>query len=280
MSKIIEIVSQPWMGTFFGILGIVAASYFYRKSRYISKLAYQHEDVTLLGEADAAFPDEVKILFDGKDVPRVTSNKVILWNAGNTTIGASQLVASDPFRIELKEKSSSILKVRIINKTREVNGFRVHEQKDEMFKRELHFDFLDPNDGVVFEIIHSGGRKDLDIKGTIKGIPSGIGDLGIIYSTKRSKGIYPFENINKVMVVAALIGFCMILYGIFKPNIVELFPQLISTPKPDDPTKISWAPVVTGLAYTIMPLMLLWIKRKRYPAVLDDVQEEKSEQGT
>ncbi len=126
-------------------LGIIAASYFYIKSRRISKLVFQHKDTTLLGESDSAFPDEIKILFADNPVPRVTANRYILWNAGNTTIGASQIVGSDPFRIELDNPESKILKVRVLAKTRDVNGFCVQDPTDEIHKRLLHFDFLDPN---------------------------------------------------------------------------------------------------------------------------------------
>ncbi len=43
MSKIIDLFSQPWMGTIFGFLGIIAATFFYKKSRRVSKLVSEPE---------------------------------------------------------------------------------------------------------------------------------------------------------------------------------------------------------------------------------------------
>jgi len=94
MDTIIDLISKPWLGSILGVLGLTAAIIFYLRSRKVSRLAFQHDVITLVGASDAAFPDEVEIRFSGDIVPRVTADRIVLWNDGNTTLGASQIVES------------------------------------------------------------------------------------------------------------------------------------------------------------------------------------------
>jgi drug/metabolite transporter (DMT)-like permease len=59
MKNLIDFISQPWLGSLLGILGLCAAVFFYLRSRRLSKLAYQSDGVTILGSSNAAFPEEL-----------------------------------------------------------------------------------------------------------------------------------------------------------------------------------------------------------------------------
>ncbi|HEY5433421.1 MAG TPA: hypothetical protein VIL06_08470, partial [Coriobacteriia bacterium] len=134
--------------------------FFYYRSRRVSRLGYQHDDVTLVGTKRAAFPSEVEIRFAGATVPRITSSRFVLWNAGNTTLHGSDIVENDPLRVELRE-AGTILKVTVSKTHRDVNALRVDVLTSVPASANIVFDFLDPRDGARFEVLHSGGPGQL-----------------------------------------------------------------------------------------------------------------------
>ncbi len=282
MGTIIDLISKPWLGTILGVLGLAAAVLFYLRSRKVSRLAFQHDVITLVGASGAAFPDEVEIRFSGDIVPRVTADRIVLWNDGNTTLGASQIVESDPLRAELKE-DSSLLKVSALKCSREVNGCSVGRCKDSQRIADIHFDFLDPGDGIAFEILHSGSPRDLDILGTLRGMPSGIKNYGRArwFTDRRTKRLpFPFSwlGFRFPFFLVIVVGFLMAAYGLFKPQVISVFPSLAKSSQPSDPTKPNWTLVLSGILYAAMPLVLLWFRRRRYPAPLEvELPEQDSE---
>jgi hypothetical protein len=282
MGTIIDLISKPWLGSILGVLGLAAAVLFYLRSRKVSRLAFQHDVITLVGASDAAFPDEVEIRFSGDIVPRVTADRIVLWNDGNTTLGASQMVESDPLRAELKE-DSSLLKVSALKCSREVNGCSVGRRKDSQRIADIHFDFLDPGDGIAFEILHSGSPIDLKILGTLRGMPSGIKNYGRArwFADRRTKRLpFPFGRLvfRLPFFLVIVLGFLMAAYGLFKPQVISVVPSLAKTSQPSDTTKPDWFFVLTGILYAAMPLALLWFRRRRYPASLEvELPEQDSE---
>lgn len=265
--NIVNFVSQPWLGSLVGIISLIAGAFFFLKSRRITKLAFQRDSVTLVGGSDAAFPDELKIQYSGKDVLQVSSERFAVWNAGNTTISASEIVEADPLRLEIAEKGQ-VLKVTTLGKSREVNGFRIKESETEK-KKLIHFDFLDPNDGFSIEVIHSGAKKDLKIEGTIKGMPAGIKNFGRFdWYSESNETKFPFslKSSRLHLILMAVIGAGMAAFGLFNPQLVEIFPVL-SYPK--DQTEVEWALVSFGAVYLATPALIYWIQRKRFPSSLN-----------
>ena len=163
------------MGTAIGVLGIVLAVVFYMRSRRKTALAYQTSHVTLVGGRGPAFPDEVEIRFSGTVVQRVTTTRVVLWNSGNQTVYGQNIVTLDPLRIELSA-DRTILKTEILREPKKVNGWKVTETSPSHLR--LEFDYLEPRDGLVLKVTHSGSRCEFRIAGTIQGIPAGLNDLG------------------------------------------------------------------------------------------------------
>src|SRR5262249_648320 len=155
MTILQELLSEDWIGTVLGILGIILAFIFYLKSQRRAKLAYQFDEVTLIGSRDAAFPNEVEVRFNGIPVPQLTASRLFIWNAGQRTIGGNDIVDSEPIGVEFDE-STKVLKALVCRVTREVNGVRAEVVTSTPHKTTLSFDFLDPDDGVSLELLHSG----------------------------------------------------------------------------------------------------------------------------
>jgi len=185
-------------------------------------------------------------------------------------------------RVELKE-GSSLLKVSVLKCSREVSSCSVGRRKDSQRIADIHFDFLDPGDGIAFEILHSGSRRDLDILGTLRGMPSGIKNYGRTrwFTDRRTKQLpFPFSwlGFRFPLFLVIVIGFVTVAYGLFRPQVISVFPSLVKASQPSDLTKPNWAIALAGMLYAAMPLALLWFRRRRYPASLEvELPEQDSE---
>ncbi len=114
-------------------------------------------------------PTNVRILFDGQEVPHIMRTLVWVWNAGNSTLRGEDIVSKDQLRLAYNSKTQ-VLSVRVLKVTREALGF-VAAPGDIPSMVFINFDYLDRKDGALIEILHTG--KGLPgFYGTIKGVPS------------------------------------------------------------------------------------------------------------
>ena len=82
MHDLISFLNQGWVGTAIGILGLVLAIFFYVRSRISGTIAYQSQDVSIVGGDDSSIPTEVEVLYRTTPIPKLTSSTVWIWNAG------------------------------------------------------------------------------------------------------------------------------------------------------------------------------------------------------
>lgn len=265
MQEIIAVLSAPWVGTILGAISLVAAIYFYLRSKRVSRLAYQIDELSIVGSAQAAFPNELEIRYAGTLVPRVTATRLVLWNAGNVTLRGDQVVASDPLRLELPE-SSMILSAAIVRSTREANA--AHLVWDERSVT-VTFDYFDPNDGVTIEVYHSGGRQALKCVGTLRGLPSGPSNYGTpAWQFQRvTRRIIPGKvSIRAYVITVIAVGILLMSAGIFNDQLISAAPFLAwdfgASAGP-------WLLIALGGLYLVTPVPLLWRLRKRYPISLE-----------
>ena len=183
MQEFIRFLSQGWIGTIAGIAGLTLAVFFHLRSRKSSIIAIQSKDVSMIG-GGAVFPDEVEVRYRGTPVPRLTSSIVWIWNAGNKTVKGSEIVAHDPLRLRF---GGEILAVRIRKVTREVLRITANtSEEEEMGMVCWDFEFLDPGDGGVLEVLHSGSTEAPKSTGTIIGLPKGPQYLGTAWGVHDS----------------------------------------------------------------------------------------------
>jgi hypothetical protein len=266
----ITLFSETWFGSALGIIGIALAYLFYRKSRSVSKLSFQFDSTSIVGFSDSKFPDQLKISYNNEEIPRVTKERFVFWNSGNITVSGSQIVASDPFRIELCG-DGKILSAIISKVSREVNGVACSISETDPKKVVVIYDFLDPNDGFIVEIIHSGNENESKICGTLRSLPEGIKSRGRAnFSNGRTKKDYAYYSILTVSIL-------MVIIGLFRPELSKVFPRFY-TSKPQDPSTISWITVGMGFLYIILPTVIMWSKRRVYPAKLELFESNKEKE--
>jgi hypothetical protein len=218
----------------------------------------------------------VEIKFSGTPISRVTAETIVLWNAGNVTLGGSQIVASDPLRFEIK--AGEILKARTLKVSREVNAISARPMAGRKDSLEVIFDYLDPDDGITLEVLHTGGRNDLMLYGTLRGMPDGVKDFGRVNSfTSRKSGdkSITLTSLKASMVVAFILGLLVVAFGLLRPQIHAAYPSFFES-KPSNPDKPMWPLVFAGITYAAMPTFLFWVRRRRYPASLQ-VEPSESE---
>ncbi|WP_321863405.1 hypothetical protein [Pseudomonas paraveronii] len=211
-----SLLDKSWLGTLLGIAGIVFGVLTYLWTRKRTSLAYVHLGEHLLGSASDALPQQIVVQYNGISIPRLTKSIVILWNNGENTVNGEDIVAKDPLRFHVGD-DGQILSILILKSSRAVNDFSFLSTPSAKANEEVFtFNFLDANDGVVVEILHTSTDRKPRIKGTLKGLPQGFRNLGQFIRPKPQKSkpgkLQPLGSIL-LPIGVALTGFLTAVYG-------------------------------------------------------------------
>lgn len=171
MNQFLDFFSTPWIGTAIGAIGVVLAIYFYVKTRVVSRLSYELSETNIVGTLDAAFSNSLELTYEGRKVPRVTRTTIRMWNSGNATIRHADVAEGDPLSAVLSE-NSEVLQTAVVRQTRPVNQILIKSTSDQ--KVVVGFDFLDPGDGFLIDIIHTDMLNVVGLTGTVIGLRGGF----------------------------------------------------------------------------------------------------------
>lgn len=274
MQELISFFNQGWVGSLLGFVGIIVGAlgiFSYKISKSIAKPCFQILSLRLLGRNEDNLPKEVTVLFKGKEVDRLTKTTLILWNNGTEVLDGKDVIPSDPIQIAF-DTDDNILSYKILKRTKEVNNFRLIKSEEHPHQIMVNFDYLDPNDGVVLEMLHNSKKRYPKITGTIKGLPKGLLDLGTVYPSKQYKSKSPLVTLlnhrKKIYGSAIFVGLSMVIFG-FLPQ--ELRENIFNSLRKSDDTMLTEPIffVVFGLLYASMPVFFLWSRRKKYPKQLE-----------
>jgi hypothetical protein len=159
------------------ILIIFRVFFSYLKSRSQTKLAFQWDGKIIVGEEKADLPEEITAAMREENSPYVSSNEIVLWNAGLKTIHGSDIADADPLRITL-HPYTRILRVLLRSKTNEANSFSATPDPEHPYQAHCTFDYLDPGDGVRLEVLQTNVNYGVAVKGTIHDLPNAISNWG------------------------------------------------------------------------------------------------------
>ncbi|EDX70090.1 conserved hypothetical protein [Bacillus cereus NVH0597-99] len=270
MGIIFDFFNQGWVGSLIGVIGILIAIVTYRKSKIGQRLVYQSSATKIIGK-NRNTPEEIQIYFRGNEVPRVIKTSLVIWNSGNETIKSSHITKEDPLRIQI-EQSESIISYRILKETRRTNKVDlVLDKENELL---FNFDYLDPNDGVRVEILHTDDKNPVVFKGTVIGMKQDIKswntERGVRVNNKRLLSLKK-PWISKV---AHIIMFFLGASLCIMPIIAILYPELshsINNTLQSDSKKVTYSmSFIMGIVYMALPVYYFSIKRKRFPKKLDE----------
>ncbi|TLG77015.1 hypothetical protein [Methylocystis sp. B8] len=174
---VIDNLSPGWVGSLIGIIGILIGLIFYFRSRQRARLVCQKSALRLLGHKHIELPSEISVNFRGREIPRLARAALVIWNDGEKTISGDEIVSHDPLRIEV-DQYGEVLSAVVVKSTRKVISACVEPVTNPCNRAIIKFEFLDPGDGFVCEVLHTAEKKLPYLNGTIKGIPKGILVLG------------------------------------------------------------------------------------------------------
>lgn len=202
-----NILGSGSIGTLIGVVGLAFAIVTWNISRRRKELFAIKRTYQIINKGVYTI-QKLKILFDEKPVEDLTITNFTIWNKGNGTIEKDNIVTDYPLCIASKNsKESRILNAEIIEQSEPANKFSIETNPDKVV---LDFDYVDKNDGVTIQIIHSGSSSDLYVDCKIKG-----GNLSqdIVKKTS-SKGKKKRIGPNKILIgiEAALILLTTALY--------------------------------------------------------------------
>jgi hypothetical protein len=201
------------LGIAIGVISLVWA----RRFRVNPRMVYQTHDFFVVGQPDASSLGDIKIMFNDAAVPRVVVTQLGVWNAGNTTVRSTDIVTTDPPSVSI-EGGALVLGSTRLNRTREVNGFHIRLAQEDRSRALLEFDYLDPRDGAVFQIIHTGAMNKAKVAGSIRGIPRGLEDWGDLQEWSEQKR--RFSGLVPMLILLAT----GIAFSLIKDFVVSRYP--------------------------------------------------------
>jgi hypothetical protein len=155
------------VGTILGILGLITGYVFYRKSLRVKEPCWAIRSNNLIQD-NISQMSGLEIEYKGHEVQTLTVSKVLFWNKGFETINRDDIVAANPLRIKCSD-DVQLLDTKILSENTPSNRFSIEIDDTKSFGN-MTFDYMDKDDGVIIQIIHTGtSSSDIAIVGNIKG---------------------------------------------------------------------------------------------------------------
>ncbi|ETI60836.1 hypothetical protein [Marinomonas profundimaris] len=269
MDQIFTFFNQGWVASLIAIIGIPIAYFIAKHVRHKGKPCYQRYARVLLGGGEDDLPSEVSIKYDGDDVKKLTRTSIIFWNHGTEILNGEDIVLSDPLRLEFPSEVT-ILNSKIIKETKSSNEFELKQDEENKYILYLSYVYLDPRDGVSFEILHDGEMKYPKFEGVIKGIPKGVFRFSSdsLFSDDDMPNFMrktlKLLNKNLMYLFLFISGAVVFLTGF----LVEFFPEFSSFLNSNQVIRDGVGYMVLGVLYILLPTFMIWDKRIKYPKSL------------
>lgn len=162
--------TNPWwgfIGCIFAVVALIGMFVLYIKGKKIKLPYYIIRSINIVKDY-ASRIESLELLYSGQKIENLTITKIAFWNGGRDTIDKSDIAPADPLAIRIKG-DAKILDTRIIFEKNPANKFSIILSTDQTYVTS-NFDFIDKDEGVVIELIHTGkSNKDIEFTGTIKG---------------------------------------------------------------------------------------------------------------
>jgi hypothetical protein len=164
--------AASWLGVVIGAAGLIAAYVFYRRPRTHPALYCCWSDVPIIDADVRTRVPDLTLLYRGQQVNRLTSVTFVLCNDGPGVVRHDDIDPDDPLRLVAPE-GTRILLARILTASRSTIGQTITVPDDSACAT-VDFKYLDEGDGFVCELLHTGPRRSITLRGTIIGAPSGF----------------------------------------------------------------------------------------------------------
>lgn len=233
---------------FLTVIGFVLAIIFYYKTKK-KKIIQARVNSTNLFTDKNQIPN-IKILYKDTPVETLTVSEICVWSAGNDVIRKNDISETNPIAISVS-KDSELFEYRLVSVSdKDCDIFLNQDNK----KIVVEFAYLEPKQGFVIQIIHSGknseslhfsgkiicGKKLLSKKDNDK-LEINFGDEKIKISYIIIKYIFIFYGLSKFLVfvdpelentekiIVSIIGAIYLLIGFLIPTTKKIPAELKKT---------------------------------------------------
>lgn len=163
---------NPGIAAIVGVVGttsgIVLAVLFYKLSKPRKLLAYATRTFRVVPQGRIKIQG-LQITYYGYPVESLSVTRLAVWNAGNESIRRSDLPASDR-PVIYGGGGIKIFETSVIETSAAANNVGLTLVDHPIVGSAIGFDFLDPGDGAVFSVVHSGNKlTDIRLNGEIIG---------------------------------------------------------------------------------------------------------------
>ncbi|MFB6610419.1 hypothetical protein ACFCVO_08870 [Agromyces sp. NPDC056379] len=156
---------SEWLAIALFVVGIPVTWFLARRNRQRPDLRYAIDQEELIAPDDSLLNGGLQLKFRGAELTRLTRTYVAVWSKRGDTIRRDDLTAADPLRIRLGP-DDSVLSARIVTMSR--TQIQANTSVTSPGVAEISFDFLDPTDGFVVEVLHLT-NAEAELGGTLKG---------------------------------------------------------------------------------------------------------------
>ncbi len=201
----------------------------------------------------------------------ILQTRLVFWNSTRQMVNKEDIPKSNPITITCLD-GAEIYDVSLLSSSNDGNGVRIVKIENNVYQ--IRFDYLEPGDGFLIEILSSGtSHNDLLIKGSIKGAGKKAIKYCSIIESERYLSIRELLKNRNIFILITFVFTILVLIGTFIPIDVTIHVGGISTSTRwiSIPSRL-W-PISLGCIIILWIILLLTTKsgvsiRKRIPKEL------------
>lgn len=168
----IDYYISPVGNFLFWILGIVLSSlisFLIAKKYYDKSIPLWASRSTMI--INCRNRPRITLFYDNIQQEKIILSKIAIWNKGNKTLNKDDISKRTGLSIKKSNEEGKILDSFITYQTKTANAAHLINLDENTIG--LGFEYLDQNDGIVIEVLHTGEEGDyLELVGDIKGCKS------------------------------------------------------------------------------------------------------------
>ena len=129
-------------------------------------ICFRKHSYNLIKNGKTLLPDLV-VQYKHKSILDLSITRFAIWNGGNDVINCDDVVISKPLTIYSSNENTVLLNTNIITQSDETNNFVLREASEK--QSIIDFDYVNPKEGVVIQLIHTGSINNIVFSCKIKG---------------------------------------------------------------------------------------------------------------
>ena len=199
-------MTNPYAWAFLGactIFSVVFGIWQWNKSKRKKELSCYKNSYTIVKGGKSLLPD-LELKYKNEQIQELVITKYAIWNSGNEVLQGSDVVELKPLQVSCNGEKTRILDVKILQESDDTNQFVIADVDKEHAR--IEFDYADPKDGIVIQIMHTGEAQDIIVESKIKGRKN----VKILKKDKNSK--YNKYEDNTMVIGLGILIFIMLFF--------------------------------------------------------------------